>query len=135
REKSREKMRGAGREPHKFGNSFPFRLPWAEAPLIFAVCRGKNRSDERMDAGSCGKNRRACYRVLLVRHGRRGAAAGAAGFGEFADFRLHVQRKIARDFSEGTRKEAMCGCGFGEAFPLCVPGDAGKREREFFGKE
>jgi len=70
-----------------------------------------------------------------VRHGGGTAAAGGAGFSEFGDFGLHMQREIASDFGECAGENTVAGGGFGDAFALRMPGDARERERQFFGKK
>jgi len=43
-----------------------------------------------------------------VRHGGRTAPAGGTRFGEFADFGLHVEREVVRNFVERAGAESEC---------------------------
>jgi hypothetical protein len=42
----------------------------------------------------------AADRIALVRHGRRTALARRSGFGQLAEFGLHLQRDIAGNLAE-----------------------------------
>ena len=53
-----------------------------------------------------------------MRHGRRAATPDGGRFSEFADFRLHVERKVARNFRQSAGDEAECGGDFGDTFSL-----------------
>src|SRR5581483_2305975 len=73
-------------------------------------------------------------RVAFLRHGGGTAATLPGGLGEFADFGLRVQRKVAGHLAEGSGQQRERGCDFGDTVAVGVPGKIGERELQFLGE-
>jgi len=75
---------------------------------VFLRLRCEDGGDETGDAICCSENGGARDGILFVRHGGRTAPAGGTRFGEFADFGLHVEREVVRNFVERAGAESEC---------------------------
>ena len=116
-------------EPHCTSMNVP------EAPFVLLNHSCEHRGNERWNTDRRRQYQGATDRILFVRHGGGTTPPGGWRLGEFSNFGLHVQGKIAGDFSHGSGKQSESCGGCGNSFTLRMPGNAGQRQREFFGKQ
>ena len=116
------------------GERFPFRVPVAESALVFLHHRRKHHRHQRRHPGRRRQDHGRRNRIALVRHGRGAAAALCPRFENFADFRLHRQRDVARHLAQGPHQKSERGRHLGNAIPLRMPGQIGQIELEVRGK-
>ncbi len=126
-----EVMQRAGGERKDFGECFPLGVPAANAAFLLFDHRGEHRGNEAGNAQGAGERYGGGDGIAFVRHGGRATAAFAGRLEDFRDFRLHVERNIAADFSERAGEEGERGGQFGHAVAVRMPGQIGNGEIEF----